>query len=82
MPIAAVVVLYFPDEDELIKNIQSYIHFLDLLYIIDNSDGLTEYQHKLKQFPVPVIYIKNEKNLGIAAALNIAVDFAHQKNQW
>jgi rhamnosyltransferase len=83
MPLSGVVVLFFPDENELIRNIQSYINYLDLLYIIDNSTGDVGYENRLKEFSIPVIYVRNSKNIGIAAALNTAVTLAHQNGyEW
>ncbi len=36
--LAACVVLYNPDKN-VIKNIESYIKFVDILYIVDNCCG-------------------------------------------
>src|SRR5215216_5875478 len=71
MLIAGVVVLYYPDTEELFKNIQSYIGYLDQLYIIDNTPEIIGYEEQLQQFPASE-YIRNGKNTGIAAALNLA----------
>ena len=67
LKIAGVVVLYNPD-DNVGKNIGSYLNNIDRLYVIDNSrhknDNLLQNIYKIK-------YIFNNKNLGIATALNI-----------
>lgn len=67
LKIAGVVVLYNPD-DNVGKNIASYLNNIDRLYVIDNSrhknDNLLQNIYKIK-------YIFNNKNLGIATALNI-----------
>ena len=75
LKVSGVVVLYHPDKS-IVENIQSYIDFIDKLYVIDNSDfidsevvGGIEKIHKC-------IYINNNGNQGIAHALNVGVDMA------
>ncbi len=75
-PISGSVILYNPD-DNVIKNIVSYLEKVNYLYLIDNSKNtakcITDF---IKEHPDKVEYIFNNGNLGIAAALNIAVDKA------
>lgn len=66
MKLAGVVVLYNPNE-KIIENIDSYINYLDKLYIIDNS--LVSNQNKFGIYS-NIEYIPNFKNEGIATALN------------
>lgn len=69
--IAGVVILYYPDQAVLFRNIQSYLTWLDRLYVIDNSsqsstaiiESLNKLSDKIRYIPCPV-------NIGIAAALN------------
>ena len=78
MKLAGVVVLYNPDS-KVKKNIDSYIKYLDKLYIVDNSNNDMIFDYKDKK----VEYIKNNKNLGIASALNIAAKKAiSDKFEW
>ena len=79
MIIAGIVVVYYPDEDDLLQNITSYLGFLDRLYIIDNTPETRPYQEKFKQLPPPITYIKNDRNLGVASALNMAVSAASEE---
>jgi len=77
--IAACVVLYNPSL-QVISNIQSYYPHVDCLIAVDNSErqngAITEaLQHNLNN----VIYKFLNKNLGIAAALNIAATIALDK---
>ncbi|MBE6146873.1 MAG: glycosyltransferase [Firmicutes bacterium] len=76
MKLAGVVVWYKPTSKD-IKNIESYLDDLDKLYIIDNTEG------KNNQKKVPkskkIEYISQNKNLGIATALNIAAHKAIQE---
>lgn len=65
--IAGVVVLYFPTED-VKDNIETYIDFVDKLWIIDNTPN----EIKLKINKTNIEYKKLYKNFGIATALNIA----------
>lgn len=73
--IAGVVVLYKPSD--FIKNsIASYIDKLDILYVVDNSEisntGLVNEIKCLKK----IEYISNNRNIGIASALNIGAEKA------
>lgn len=74
MKIAGVVVLYHPDEDVL-KNIDTYITELDQLYVYDNS----EKSHKdlFKNYD-KVKYLSQNENMGIAYALNAGAKQALQ----
>lgn len=75
--IAAVIVLYHPD-DSVIDNLKSYMHQVDIIWAIDNTEE--------KQINTPlikelirndrIIYIPNNENLGIAKALNIGAQCA------
>ena len=77
--VAGTVVLFHPDADELLRNIQTYLPFLDQLFVIDNTaiagSGLKE---RIMQLPGPIQYIANLQNEGIAATLNKAATLASQ----
>ena len=66
MKIAAVVVLYNPD-DNVQNNIKSYINGVDKVFAIDNSSE----DNGSKFSDDKIAYISNGENLGIASALNI-----------
>lgn len=74
MKIAAVIILYNPDDD-FISNINSYVNFIDKLYIVDNSS-----KKSLNNFDLleeeKIEYIFNNENLGIAKSLNMVADLA------
>ena len=73
--IAAVVIFYNPTS-VMIKNVNRYINWLDHLYIIDNSEkSISSLFQILKDNP-KIEYIFSPTNLGIARALNIAVEKA------
>lgn len=76
MKICATVTWYNPIESD-IDNIRSYVNFVNKVYIVDNSEGenINLYE-KIKNLPVE--YIPNLKNMGIAYAQNIACKKALQ----
>lgn len=67
--VAAVVVLYFPDQD-VYDNIMSYHDQVDLVILVDNSDTPATTLVQAFSGNSKVISIRNGTNLGIAAALN------------
>lgn len=75
--IYGVVVLYNPNIQEVVSNINSYIKILEKLYIIDNSKK--ENYMKLKKYmqdKTKIKYIWLRENKGIAKALNIGKKLA------
>lgn len=68
--IAAVVVLYFPDNN-VFWNIRSYFDQVDLIILVDNSDQPAIDLVENFSGNDKVISIVNRCNMGIAAALNI-----------
>ncbi len=72
MKLIAATVFYNP-ESEVINNISSYIDSIEKLIIIDNSETVNKLiKNKILEKFSNVIYINNNKNIGIATALNIA----------
>lgn len=78
MKLAAVVVFYYPSDDN-IKHIKKYLEEVDQVYVIDNSDDdviRIQSDDKLK-------YIKYGENKGIAKALNEGAKLAiEDKFKW
>ncbi len=71
LPIAAVVILYNPDNNVL-DNICSYINDVDKLYVVDNSENKNiEIINNIKKISNKCIYVDNQGNQGIANALNV-----------
>lgn len=68
--VAAVVVLYNPDND-VYKNISSYLDQVDLVILVDNSDDPSVELFEKLAHSTKVFTVVNYGNLGIAAALNI-----------
>lgn len=71
--LSAVVVLYNPD-DTILENIGSYLNWVKFVYIIDNSDMSNA--NKFSELGQKIQYIFNNRNLGIAKALNIGCQMA------
>lgn len=69
--LAAVVILYHPDQD-LENRISSYLHQVEKLYLIDN----TEPANPLNLQVPKITQIADGKNLGISARLNQAAQLA------
>lgn len=77
MDLSAVVVWYNPTNKEK-ENINSYIKYVDKLYIVDNSEKENAFENNKK-----IHYVFNGENLGIAKALNIGADLAlKEKYDW
>ena len=77
MKCAGVVVLYNPDKT-ILKNIETYIDDLDVLYIIDNTPKKNN--NEMFKNINKIKYISNNDNLGIATALNIGAKKAISDN--
>lgn len=73
--VAATVVLYNSDQ-QILKNIDTYIHQVDKLYVIDNSERVDTALVELLRSRVNIMYYWMEGNQGIAAALNKAAELA------
>ena len=71
--LAAMTTLYNPT-DEDIKNIDTYIDDVDVLYVIDNTEGTSNEDRLPKNKKIKYIF-KNE-NKGVGYALNKACDLA------
>lgn len=75
MRIAAVVILYHP-EDEVIANIRSYASNVETLYVFDNTEMLNpDLKEKISHFPGARLFHYGQNN-GIAKVLNMACEMA------
>lgn len=80
MKIAGVVVLYNPDE-QVKKNILTYIDYVDKLFIVDNSDN--DNKKKFCNINKKIVYTAFKENKGIAYALNYGAQQAcEEKFNW
>jgi len=77
--LAAVTVLFNPD-NLTIENLSSYSSQVDKIYVIDNSEATNKHIVDKIISIKNVEYISNQKNLGIAAALNIGAQKAIEDN--
>jgi rhamnosyltransferase len=77
MNIAGVVILYHPDLEHLLTNIQTYVSGLKQLYVYDNSDAKTPgIEEALFKLDPSIQYKFFNANEGIAKRLNQAMDQA------
>lgn len=73
MNIGGIVIVYNPDDlDALMRNVATYVEFVDRLFIVDNSDDLN--QDLIRRMPDNCEYHSMRGNVGIAAALNFGMD--------
>jgi rhamnosyltransferase len=81
--LAGCVVLYNPDRS-IIKNVESYLNFLNVLYVVDNSDNIDkDLVNDLCLLNANVIYIPQNTNIGVASALNLSARLAiYEKYNW
>ncbi|MDX1798213.1 MAG: glycosyltransferase [Candidatus Lokiarchaeia archaeon] len=73
--IAGVVIIFNPNPDVL-GNIESYLHQVDLLFLFDNSEVETQYIIKFAKENKKIEYLFNGKNLGIGEPINKAADLS------
>lgn len=77
--IAAGIILFNPDLMRLRENIEAIHTQVELLVLIDNhSDNLAEIEREYSHYE-NIVIIKNEQNLGIAKALNQAMNYCQSK---
>ena len=76
--IIASVITFNPDINLLKQNIDSYIDYVDEIIIIDNFSQNRDELIQFEKIGVNIIY--NNSNLGIAKALNIALNYGNNKN--
>ena len=81
LSLAGVVILYNPD-DAVFENLKSYAPFLQMLYVIDNSERINEPLITKIKAHFSVQYIPHHDNLGISYSLNEALQLAKGKYQW
>ncbi len=76
MKIIAGIVLYNPNTQRLKENIEAIISQVDGIVIVDNGSTESLYNNILETFD-HISYIRNEKNMGIAYALNQICGYAY-----
>lgn len=66
--LAGCVILYNPDDD-VVRNIESYVDYIDELYVVDNSNGEHIVNELLQKYS-NITVLKYNTNMGIAYSLN------------
>ncbi|MFB1097902.1 glycosyltransferase family 2 protein [Terribacillus sp. JSM ZJ617] len=77
--IAGIVVLYNPKSDMVIKNISTYLEYIDYLLVVDNSEESNAASFSQLIEKENIEYLSLGENKGIAFALNCGIKFALQK---
>ena len=71
--VCGLLTLYFPPES-LLQNIDTYINYIDKLYVVDNTPLVNTLLHsEIKAKYSKVDIVSSGDNIGIAAALNIGI---------
>ena len=76
--ILAVVITYFPEEEQLCRNISSFIDDVDGILIWENTPADQAPKYRFVQNP-KIIYMGEGNNVGIAKAFNLALSYATDK---
>ena len=87
MTVYAVIVSYNPDMDILKKCVQSVVSQVEKLLIIDNASvnqqDIVKLQDDIRSDVQSINVICNKENIGVASALNIALDHCSKNNvEW
>jgi rhamnosyltransferase len=72
---AGVVVLYNPDH-KVLENISTYIEYIEMLIVVDNSDIADESLRRFLKDNAKVNYQELGNNIGVASALNLGCEIA------
>ena len=72
---AGVVVLYNPEE-EVVKNIESYLPCIERLYVLDNSEEINNQIYEQLNNNSKIEYVNLMGNKGLAYALNVGCHMA------
>jgi len=83
MNILAIIVTYYPNADDLVTNVFSFINEVETLIIWDNtplSDQLNNHFEVFKKNK-KIIQAGTGKNMGLAFAFNYAIDFMREDSE-
>lgn len=79
--ILSIIIVYNPEIDLLLTNIKSFIQYIDLLLIWENTTLSNEQKKIISQIsPLKIIYHNEGQNTGISYSLNYAWQYAQQHN--
>lgn len=80
MKLCAVVVTYYPDVEDTVKNIRQYAPYVERLILWENTprEDVDRYKLSLSEFADKIVCMGTGKNEGIGYALNRAVEYAEE----
>lgn len=77
--ISAGIVLYNPNIQRLLENIEHIIKQVDKVILFDNgSTNILKIEESIKTFDENIVLLKNNSNIGIASALNILCGWSYR----
>lgn len=77
MKLSAIIVTYFPEIDDLVKNVASCINDVDKIIIWENTPSLSlKGADELIIFNEKLVFLGTGENVGIASALNYGVNWS------
>jgi rhamnosyltransferase len=84
MKIAGSVIIYYPEIKKVLENIRSYLSFIEVLFVIDNTPGTNkDYLQDLLSSGDKIKYVAKGQNEGVAKALNRAAEMGMDHGyQW
>ena len=82
--IAGIVILYNPNIEEVLKNITTYLHFVDVLYVYDNTIrngqfNSTQLKTAFTTHSSKIVYSTSYINEGIGKPLNSAANRSEER---
>lgn len=77
MKILAGIVLYNPNLIRLRENIDSILEQVDYVLLVDNGSSSLSYIEEIRSCSCKIVYLSNNKNMGIAYALNQICGYAY-----
>lgn len=80
MQISGIVILYYPNKEEVIRNMMSYINYVNTLIVFDNSGCDREFVERVKAVSTKITFVSNKENEGIAKPINRALHLV--KDKW
>lgn len=72
------IVVFKPNRERLLKNIKSVMNQVRQIVIVNNDTNEREFLYSLAKEYEKIVLINNDENLGIAYALNKAIEYAEK----
>ena len=73
------IITYNPNIERLNENINAVIDGAEIIIVDNNSENINDIEYIINKYP-NIKIIKNSKNLGIAKALNQAMEYGYMNS--